>query len=31
MSAYYLRFQVLDVPGVMAEISRHLADAAGVD
>jgi homoserine dehydrogenase len=22
----YLRFQVLDVPGVMAEISRHLAD-----
>ena len=24
--AYYLRFQVLDVPGVMAEISRHLAD-----
>ena len=25
-SAYYLRFQVLDVPGVMAEISRHLAD-----
>ncbi len=26
MSAYYLRFQVLDVPGVMAEISRHLAD-----
>jgi homoserine dehydrogenase len=24
-SAYYLRFQVLDVPGVMAEISRHLA------
>jgi homoserine dehydrogenase len=27
-SAYYLRFQVLDVPGVMAEISRHLADEA---
>jgi homoserine dehydrogenase len=26
VSAYYLRFQVLDVPGVMAEISRHLAD-----
>ncbi len=26
ISAYYLRFQVLDVPGVMAEISRHLAD-----
>jgi len=26
MSAYYLRFQVLDVPGVMAEISRHLAN-----
>ena len=26
-SAYYLRFQVLDVPGVMAEISRHLANA----
>jgi homoserine dehydrogenase len=26
MSAYYLRFKVLDVPGVMAEISRHLAD-----
>jgi homoserine dehydrogenase len=24
-SAYYLRFQVLDVPGVMAEISSHLA------
>ena len=24
--AYYLRFQVLDVPGVMASISRHLAD-----
>ena len=26
MSAFYLRFQVLDVPGVMAEISRHLAN-----
>ena len=26
LSAYYLRFQVLDVPGVMAEISRHLAN-----
>jgi homoserine dehydrogenase len=26
MSAYYLRFQALDVPGVMAEISRHLAN-----
>jgi homoserine dehydrogenase len=25
-SAFYLRFQVLDVPGVMAEISRHLAN-----
>jgi homoserine dehydrogenase len=25
-SPYYLRFQVLDVPGVMAEISRHLAN-----
>jgi homoserine dehydrogenase len=25
-SAYYLRFQVLDVPGVMAEISRQLAN-----
>jgi homoserine dehydrogenase len=25
-SAYYLRFHVLDVPGVMAEISRHLAN-----
>ncbi len=24
-SPYYLRFQVLDVPGVMAEITRHLA------
>ncbi len=24
--AYYLRFQVLDVPGVLAEIARHLAD-----
>ena len=27
-SAYYLRFQVRDVPGVMAEISRHLANEA---
>src|SRR5258706_3308340 len=27
-SAYYLRFQGLDVPGVMAEISRKLADEA---
>ena len=26
VSAYYLRFLVRDVPGVMAEISRHLAD-----
>src|SRR5207302_10319266 len=26
MSAFYLRFQALDVPGVMAEISRHLAN-----
>ena len=26
VSAYYLRFQVLDVPGVMAAISRHLAN-----
>ncbi len=25
VSAFYLRFHVLDVPGVMAEISRHLA------
>jgi homoserine dehydrogenase len=25
-SAYYLRFSVLDVPGVMADISRHLAN-----
>jgi homoserine dehydrogenase len=24
--AYYLRIQVLDVPGVLAEIARHLAD-----
>jgi homoserine dehydrogenase len=24
--AYYLRFQVLDVPGVLADIARHLAD-----
>jgi homoserine dehydrogenase len=26
ISAYYLRFQVLDVPGVMASVSQHLAD-----
>lgn len=26
MSAFYLRFQVLDVPGVMAAVSQHLAD-----
>ncbi len=26
-SAYYLRFEVLDVPGVLAEIARHLAEA----
>jgi len=26
VSAYYLRFNVLDVPGVMAEISRRLAE-----
>jgi homoserine dehydrogenase len=25
IGSFYLRFQVLDVPGVMAEISRHLA------
>lgn len=25
-SAFYLRFQVLDVPGVMAAVSQHLAD-----
>jgi homoserine dehydrogenase len=27
VSAYYLRFDVLDLPGVLAEIARHLADA----
>jgi homoserine dehydrogenase len=26
VNAFYLRFQVLDVPGVMAEITRHLAN-----
>jgi len=26
LCAYYLRFDVLDVPGVLAEIARHLAD-----
>jgi homoserine dehydrogenase len=26
-SAYYLRFEVLDVPGVLAEIAGHLAEA----
>jgi homoserine dehydrogenase len=26
-SAYYLRFEVLDVPGVLAEIAQHLAAA----
>jgi homoserine dehydrogenase len=26
-SAFYLRFQVLDEPGVLAEIARKLADA----
>jgi homoserine dehydrogenase len=26
-SAYYLRFEVLDLPGVLAEIARHLAEA----
>jgi homoserine dehydrogenase len=26
-SAHYLRFEVLDVPGVLAEIARHLAEA----
>jgi homoserine dehydrogenase len=26
-SAYYLRFEVLDVPGVLAEIARHLAES----
>lgn len=27
VSAYYLRFEVLDVPGVLAEIARHLAES----
>ncbi|MBS0470451.1 MAG: homoserine dehydrogenase [Proteobacteria bacterium] len=27
MSAYYLRFEVLDVPGVLAEIARHLSES----
>ncbi len=27
MSAYYLRFEVLDVPGVLAEIASHLAES----
>ena len=27
ISAYYLRFEVLDVPGVLAEIAGHLAEA----
>jgi homoserine dehydrogenase len=27
MSAFYLRFDVLDAPGVLAEIAGHLADA----
>jgi homoserine dehydrogenase len=26
--AFYLRFEVLDVPGVLAEIAHHLADSA---
>jgi homoserine dehydrogenase len=26
-SAYYLRFEVLDLPGVLAEIARHLAES----
>ncbi len=26
VSAFYLRFQVLDLPGVMAAVSQHLAD-----
>jgi homoserine dehydrogenase len=26
LCAFYLRFEVLDVPGVLAEIARHLAD-----
>ncbi len=28
-SAYYLRFDVLDIPGVVAEIAGHLAEAQG--
>ena len=27
VSSWYLRFEVLDVPGVLASITRHLADA----
>jgi homoserine dehydrogenase len=27
VSSWYLRFEVLDIPGVLAEIARHLADA----
>jgi homoserine dehydrogenase len=27
LAAFYLRFEVLDVPGVLAEIARHLAEA----
>jgi homoserine dehydrogenase len=27
LSAWYLRFEVLDTPGVLAEIAGHLADA----
>jgi homoserine dehydrogenase len=27
ISSWYLRFEVLDVPGVLASITRHLADA----
>ena len=27
VSSWYLRFEVLDVPGVLATITRHLADA----
>ena len=27
MSAYYLRFEVLDVPGVLAEIAGRLSEA----
>jgi len=27
VSSWYLRFEVLDVPGVLAAITRHLADA----